>query len=183
MAIVPVPGTVNPGFKLTSTAWNREVRDAINFFLSNKPVCQLIQSTAQSIPTGSPTALIFSSAGDEVIDSDAQHDLSVTPSRVVIGKTLGLYRVTGAVAYTGNSTGTFRRCNIGFNGSQVLAGYGAGLQPNATFYSVNCGPFIVRATAATDYVELFAYHDAASSVLTASTTGLKSFLLVEWIGA
>lgn len=183
MAIVPSPATAAPGQKITANFWNTQVKNDLNFILSGKPVCQLMQTTAQSITNGTPTAISFGSAGDEVVDSDGQHDTATNPSRVNIGKTLGLYRISGAVAYTSNSSGTYRRAYISFNGTQLPAGFGAGLQPNATFYTVNAGPFIVRATAATDYVELMALHDATAAVNTGVTGGLKSHFLVEWLGA
>jgi len=103
MATVPNPVTAVPGLKLTSLAWNREVRDAVNFFLQDKPLCQLAQGAAQSIPASTPTPVSFPGVGDEIIDSDAQHETSVNPSRVNIGKTLGLYRLTGVVAFGGNA--------------------------------------------------------------------------------
>jgi len=152
--------------------------------ITGKPVCQLVQNTGQSIPTGVNTAVSFPGAGDEAIDSDGQHSTTVNPTRVTIGNTLGLYRVTGSVAFPASATGTYRRCNIAFNGNQLTAGYGAGIQPNATFYSVNCGPFIVRATAATDYVELYALHDATSALTLAATatypdTSISTLLTVR----
>lgn len=181
MATIPAPSTAVVGAKISAARYNADVRDSANFFQINSPTFFGFQSTAQTAfaaSTWTPVQL----NGAETIDRDGQHDTVTNNSRVVIGNTLGYYRVSGVVPWPSNATGTNRRARVylngvAINGSQII------VPPASTFVTCVVPPVIVRATASTDYVELIAFHDASTSIAPVVSGDLASCFTVEYIGS
>ena len=180
MATIPSTLTAAVGNKIKASDWNTYERDAISFVTTNRPIAYVYQGVAQSIPNANVlTAITMDS---ETLDRDNQHSTSSLTSRVVIGGTLGWYRVTGTVCYATLATtpATSRRALIQLNGA-ATGGYsiiGAGQSLTSVTATT-----IVQATASTDYVELYGAQDSAGALNTVVSGTFRSFLLVEWIGS
>ena len=180
MATVPTTITETVNKKIVASDWNTYVSGPVGFFTASRPIAYVYQNVAQSIPNANVlTAITMDS---ETLDRDNQHSTSSLTSRVVIGGTLGWYRVTGTVCYATLATtpATSRRALIQFNGAP-LGGYsiiGAGQSLTGVTTTT-----IVQATASTDYVELYGAQDSAGALNTAVSGTFRSSLLVEWIGS
>ncbi len=87
-----------------TVAWGDQIRT--NFeTLAKAPGCMVARATAQTISTGTPTAIAFTS---ETRDTDAFHDNATnnTQLKVPAGSGLGgVYAVSACVGFAVNSTG------------------------------------------------------------------------------
>ena len=181
MATLPsTPTAATVGSKITASNWNSQVQLPEEFFRVNRPICVVYQTTVQSITANTTTPVLFDS---ETLDRDVpgQHSTSTNTDRIVIGTTLGWYRVTGTVAYAGLAGGS-RRAFIALNGSTLANGSGYSIvnNPDATTGISVSTTALVQATNATDYVQLDAYSSATVNTL---VTTFKSNLTAEWIGS
>lgn len=177
MATKPTIATVAVGQKISASLWNNAVYNDGNFWDNKKPVCYVAQTGAQSIPNNTLTAITFDS---ELIDTDGQHSTVSNTSRVVIGNTLGWYRITGTYFNGTNVSGTRIGAAIGLNGTvqapEVLA-YAAGTA------AISVTPTaLLQATASTDYVELLALQTSGVAANTSFASPFRSTLLVEYVG-
>lgn len=133
-------------------------------------------SSAQSIPTGTPTALQFAS---EDWDTDGFHDNATNNTRVTVPSGLaGTYSVIGEIRYQAISSTSEREARIHKNGT--LVGHTRLRLTNGTV-----GPTVVQVVAELelavgDYVELVASQDSGSS-LNAETIGSGSHLTVRLV--
>jgi len=127
------------------------------------------------------TAVTFTA---EELDRDGQHSTTVNTSRVVIGGTLGWWRVHGIYAAPGNTNTVLTRARIALNGSGLAAG-----QCNSQWSSfsgtaaIQTGVVYVEATAAADYVELQGFQQAAAGTIgTGIAVDIASTLTLEYLG-
>lgn len=186
MATVPSQATAAVGGKIPAATWNDDVRDAVNFFTANRPLTYLTQAVAQ---TGWVSAAVNDvTFSTEVLDRDGQHSTASNTHRVVIGNTLGWYRVSGSVVFAANTAITFLRVSLSLNGTVIdgswasLGVVSGTLSASSTALSTNS--VLVQATAASDWVSLQAAVTAASGTLgTAVSGGAKCSLTVEWMGS
>lgn len=178
MATLPsTPAAATVGSKITATNWNNQVQLPEEFFRVNRPICVLKQGTVQSLTTATLTAITFDV---ETLDRDNQHSTSSNTDRVIIGSTLGWYRITGSIAYAGNATGD-RRAVIYLNGG-ASNGYSISHPSSTALISTNVVGY-VQATSVTDYVQLYGYQSSAGSLNTVVSGTFQSYLTVEWIGS
>jgi hypothetical protein len=179
MATLPTtPTAATVGSKVTATNWNNQVQLPEEFFRLNRPVFLGYQTVTQSLTTATTTVITLDT---ELIDRDNQHSTTTNTDRVVIGGTLGWYRVTGQVAYAGNATGD-RRAQILKNGASAGTGYSIIPASTTNLITVQITT-IVQATANTDYVSLAGYQSSGGALSTLNSGGCNSYLLVEWIGS
>lgn len=182
MATVPSQSTIAVADKVSAALWNDDVRDAINYYTSTRPLFYAEQTVSQTLTTNIDTPITFTT---EVLDRDGQHSTTTNTSRVVIGNTLGWYRVSGCVVYQANSAATNFRAIISKNGTRVGGSFAGILNASTSAVcGVSTGSVLVQATTSTDYVELIGLMTAASGTLaTSGTAGALSSLCVEWVGA
>ena len=178
MATLPTtPTAATVGSKVTASNWNSQVQLPEEFFRLNRPLCVLKQTVTQSLATATVTPITFDT---ETLDRDGQHSTATNTDRVLIGNTLGWYRITGSVAYAGNATGD-RRAIVLLNGGQN-SGYTIIHPSTAGLISVNVVGY-VQATASTDYVTLGGYQSSGGALSTSVSGAFASYLTVEWIGS
>lgn len=151
----------------------------------NPPSCFVVQQ-AVGIQTGwttsTPTAVTFA-AGSTVLDSDAIHSESSNTSRLVIGKKLGWWKVSGVYCPVGsNAAATAFRAIVYRNGVAVPGSFG-GLVGTQIFVGVQTPVVDIQATASGDYVELMGYMTAASGTIGTSVSSpyVACSLRAEWI--
>ena len=183
MGTVPVLPGWSVGEDITA-ADLQAMSDAITWDFATRPVFFATQAVAQSAWTsGAFTPITFTT---EVIDRDGQHSTTLQTSRVVIGGTLGWYRVSGVYVPAGNTAATLVRSNLALNGVAINGSYAAH-QPTTSGNTLGIPTpvVIVQATTATDYVEINGAVTAASGTLGTAVggSGATSALLVEWIGS
>jgi len=168
MATVPVPRTWVPNEFVTDTIMNGStgIRDAMNFLL-DPPGCQVLRSTAQSIPNATITAISFD---QEDFDNDNIHNPASNPSRMTC-VTPGRYLCAGSIPYDVGTTGV-REARIlkngvgtGINGSRYLISAPGGAAMVAST------PVIEVALLAGDFLELVAFQTNGGAL---TTTAINS---------
>jgi hypothetical protein len=182
MATIPSVTAWTAAQKITATKLNA-IHDYLDFTMTDKPLLHVVQGTAQTgWTTATFNAVTFTAA--DILDRDAQHSTSSNTSRVVIGTTLGWYKVTGTYGAAANSAATLLRASLGLNGTRIGGGMST-MSPasSASALSVTTPTLLVQSTASGDYVELFGYVVAGSGTLgTSVSSDFASSLTVEYVG-
>jgi len=139
--------------------------------------CSLSKTGNQSINNLSITAITWDT---ELKDTNAFHDNSTNNSRITIpaGKG-GLYLITGQVSYAANSTG-YRVGTIKKNGSDYFVFWNARATDGE--WSVGSVSNIIE-LAATDYLEMFTYHNAGTAVNINGGNTYGANFGVQYLGA
>lgn len=183
MAIVPVVPTKAVGDLVTAADWNDWVKGTRDFLIGTRPLTQILQGTAQTGWTsGTYTAITFT---NEDLDRDGTHSTTVNTSRILIGGTLGWWRIGGMYAAPANAATTILRAAIALNGTRVNGSIGS-MTPGgaAAAVSVDTKEVFVEATASGDYVELYGWQTAASGTIGTQVSGgdFTSLLTAEYLG-
>ncbi|GIF16542.1 hypothetical protein [Actinoplanes teichomyceticus] len=150
-----------------------------------RPVCYLVQQVAQTGWTSAATVPITWSSGSEVIDTLGIHDETTNNSRLVIGKRLGWWLISGVYCPASNGQATYVRAMITKNGSVIPGAWGGQVLTSATGYvGVTTGGHLVQATSATDYVELWGQQFASTGIIgtSISTMPVVSSVTAVWQG-
>lgn len=135
-------------------------KTALDYLAQNKAHCAFAEATAQSIPTGTWTALTSNDA--ETFDVTGMHSTVTNTSRITVpsgeaGKFLQLATVNFAAAAAGGRFVGFGRngANPGFSGANQLGS--ASISPQLT--AVQLMPRV-----AADYDEVKVFQDSGGSV-------------------
>ncbi|SIQ07439.1 hypothetical protein [Micromonospora avicenniae] len=146
----------------------------------NPPVAHLRQTTAQTLSSGSWTALIFQS---EDIDTHNGHLTGVSDNqRRYTAQVAGIYEFSGAATFT-TAIGGNRWCRWAKNGTEI-GGSGANTPPISGGQTLLTARTVNVFLNVGDYVELFAYQDSGNPVDTyVGVTYAQSSMSVKWIGA
>lgn len=173
MTAAPAPRTWANGEKPDYQTWNQELYDTWVFLL-NPPMVKARQTTAQSIPTSSWTALNFQT---EDVDTHGFHSATVNPSRftpTVPGFYVGYAGVSWVYNATTNSRRMFRIQKNGttaWDRADTLAPNLA--NANLVVKGVAFGPLYCNGT--TDYVEVYAYQDSGAAINTDVGSGTTDY--------
>lgn len=135
------------------------------------PLCQAHQTTGQSIPNNTQTAVTLDT---EDFDTDSMHSTSVNTSRITC-VTDGLYEVSGQIPYTANATGT-REIRLAKNGVTLIAGGRILFPAPATCVPL---PTIFVQLVAGDYLEIMALQVSTAALTLSATNGLFPYLRVK----
>lgn len=169
----PSTATKAVASKVTAAWANDNVKSPIDR-LSSMPMVSLVQTAGVTGWTSATyTAVAFGSSSEE-LDTYGMHDEVTSNSRVVIGLELGYYEVSGVVAFVGNTATTLVRAGIFLNGS-LVSGTVQSIAPASTSnaLAVATARKIIRATSATDYVELVGWQTAASGTIGTLVSGVS----------
>lgn len=181
MATVPSVASQSTGASATST-WANSVKDGVDFLTgesatNKRPLVALRQTTAQTIATGSWTAVTFDS---EDHDSDGMHSTATNTSRVT-AVLAGWYQVNATVSFTSNATGA-RGVGLRKDSS------GSGIPTEARVFvpapSGSAGVSISGLVylAAGSYVEAVAWQDSGGNLDTlVSSSQVRSQLQAVWV--
>lgn len=149
-------------------------------FLGRLPTATVYQSTPQSIPNNTNTAIIFNSQ-----NNDNWGGFSGTnPTRYTF-QLSGVYMLDGAVSWAANATNRrYQYFRINGNNSTVVPGSIADLQSTSTNNMVVSTPTTLYPFNTGDYVELMANQNtgaALSTVATGATSAFISTMVIKWI--
>lgn len=168
MATVPTMDTWTAGEMPTAAKFNKNIRDAGNFFRA-RPVASATRSTTQSIPDNSYTDIVFDTS---LADNDGMY---TTTGFVVV--TPGIYLVTAQFSFTGNATGQ-RVVRISKGATDIAniggpANGGSFVGQNVTYI----GPFV-----AGDTIKMAVYQNSGAA-LTTATGGRAPQFTALWVAA
>lgn len=159
------------GDELTAAALNA---------VTDTPLCQLFQTSTQSIPDNVTTALTFT--GTEDIDTHNFHDPVTNPERIT-PTVPGYYRVTASYGTPTATTITTVLLNIAKNGTAVKAArrpYTSTSEPTSTRTLET--EIILTANGTTDYFSATALQDNTANTAQSSGSGTTaSSLSAEWL--
>lgn len=163
----------------TSSEQNTYVRDPITFILK-PPMAELRQPVAQTIATGTPTALTFTASD---VDTDyaggTGHSNSVNTSRYTANYA-GWYQVSGGITWQANATGV-RTAEWRVNGSAVL---GTLVELQTVTGGLACGvPARTKLVYlnVSDYVELWVQQTSGGNLGTSGGTTEQGSMSVRWV--
>lgn len=174
MTAVPTAPTFSDGVT-SSTQWN-QVRDAIDF-LQQPPIAQLRQTSVQSLPSSTATAITFDT---ENVDSTSGHSTSSNTSRWQADYP-GWYWIDGGVGYASNATGV-RTAEWAINGF-LVAGCGVLLAANSTGSARIPGRGMLIYLANGDYVETLAFQNSGGALNTAVSTQEQPSMGLKWVSS
>src|SRR3954463_13444130 len=119
MGVVPTPldWIANAGNFASASMLEAGVGDPLTFLL-DPPAAQVRRTTAQTIVTGTPTAIAFDA---EDADTDAMHSTVSNTSRLTC-LTAGRYAVSGCIPYDTGTTGSREARIVKNGGGSGIAG-------------------------------------------------------------
>lgn len=143
------------GDVFTEAMWDDYIKTNVNNLIV-PPSCRVYKAAAQSLTSGSDTAIQFDS---ERWDTDSMHDTVTNNTRITI-QTAGIYVVTGHAVFAANATGV-RALYIRLNGSTRIA--------QQALSSASAGDTALSVTtvyefSAADYVELMAVQTSGGAL-------------------
>lgn len=160
------------GQLVTAALMNSNIQALGNFVLA-PPLAQMLQTLAQSIPTGTGwTPLNFDT---NILDSDTGHNTVTNTSRYVV-QVPGTYLPIGAMCISASGSGD-RAARIGKNGSAVQGTVGSAAPASSLVLTIQTVPMLVPC-AAGDYLELHGQQGSGGSLNTFSDSEFASSLLV-----
>lgn len=178
MPVVPRPPTSGPGIPSTSAL--NQIRDAVRF-LQSPPIAELRQTSAQSIPNSTWTALTF---GVEDVDTDIDgtggHSTSVNTARFT-ARYPGWYALGGSASIVFSAAGVrgakWQVNGIDLNGGQQL------LATNPSFSNIIPARSIKHVFLTDgDFVELLAFQSSGGALNTSVAPGAEqSNMSVRWV--
>lgn len=177
MATVPSFRTWATSDVVTAAMLNSNIRDAGQFWVSNRPRALLRQTVAQNLLNNTPTAITYDV---EDLDNDGGHSTSSNTSRYV-AQTAGWYHVTGLVSYSTNTTGA-RGTRIGVNGSTVNASQSLAQTSASSAATGILATRLVFLNAA-DYVEIFGFQLSGGTLATNAATDGACNMSIFWLGS
>jgi len=139
--------------------------------------CVLVDSTTQSIPNNTATAVTWDS---EQIDTNTFHSTATNTSRITIpsGKD-GKYLIFGGVAYDNNTTG-YRNTHLYKNGANVRI---HGMTASAEYPTSQIQTTILDLVA-TDYLEIFIEQNSGGTrTIYKGNSSIYGTFTVQYLGA
>lgn len=143
-----------------------------------KPVGRIVASSTQALADNTQVAITFT--GTDEIDTHAQHNPAVNPTRVT-PNVAGIYKFYGVVFFNEQASPNVLDANIRLNGSTNLAG-GSRLPGNATHAMGMPAQATIAMNGTTDYVELIGRQDSGGADTTHQSAQFVSMLEWEYLG-
>lgn len=174
MGKIPNAPTWRAGYPVTADICNQQ-RDAMNFWALT-PRCYAYQATAQSLTSGTYTAITLDSEVYDIVQSGdtPMHDTVTNNTRIYI-RTAGKYEISGQVQFVSNATGN-RQCSVNLNaagtwstGTALAQNIQAPVSGGTSSVTI---PKVEAALSEGDYVEIFGYQNSGGSLNTVPGLGI-----------
>lgn len=175
MASVPTPHQFAVGE--IATADNINTYFTGISFLENPPIAQLYQTSGQSVPSGSNTAVTFDST---LVDTYGGHSNSVNNTRYT-AQVAGWYLCCGLVAFPQNNNGG-RSANLQKTGVAIQSSL-VQQPPSTVFNCIMTTPSVLTFMNVGDYIEVIAEHNAGVGLTLVTGAPAGSGLSVVWVHA
>lgn len=174
MPAVPTPPTFVDG--MSSASQMNQLGDVLRF-MQKPPLGKLRQTAAQTLTTGTITAITFTTAEDVDTDVDGTggHDTGSNTSRFT-ARYPGWYIASGRVSYAASNTGT-RMASFAVNGVEV---FGARYFIEASVCDLLVTQTLPIYLASGDYLELLGYHTHGSNLATGVANGEEQSMFSWW---
>jgi hypothetical protein len=179
MGAVPNPRTWVQGEIQPYTTINAEVYQTVAWLLE-PPMCKVRQTTTQSIPNTTYTAIIFQT---EDVDPYNWHNANTNPTRIT-PTFPGWYRGWASCAFQTTIGGNFRLTLPRKNGTQSGERNRRDAKPPTTASSIVTHgiPFFMSFNGTTDYLELLMYQDTGAAMTTPVLSHTQCELFLRWWG-
>jgi hypothetical protein len=177
MALPATPATQAASATIASATLNNH-RDNLNYLLA-PPHCELRQTVAQSITTGTWTDITFDT---EDVDSDGGHS-TVTNTARYMATTAGWYLVSGAIDWAANASVVRRGARWAVNGTVINGSENVGPGSASQVCTAVARTIKVFLNGTTDYVTLQGFQDTGSSLNTAVAVGQQPTMSVLWVSS
>jgi hypothetical protein len=158
-------------------AYLNSVRDAL-LFLANPPVCNAVQATFQSIPTG--TSWTSLAQDSTAADPYGMHSNTTNNSRAT-SQAAGYYMVFAAAAFASNATG-WRGARVAKNGASV-AGGATEIGTNPAGVTAISSPPVITYLNVGDYVESQGLQTSGGSLNSSVNSDADCSLTAQWVHA
>lgn len=143
-----------------------------------KPLCRLVQQSAQSLTSAADTAITFGTSSED-IDTHGFHS-EVTNNTRITPNVAGYYKITGTVFFAASSSITSAMATISKNGTVQPPRVRA--KPDSQNWSTSVQvSMIQRANGTTDYFELLGTQSSAGAVNTNVGGSFASVFEVEFL--
>ena len=177
MGTVPTPLLYVTGQVVSAAQLNGQPGNTWGTFMLNPPICQVRQTTAQSLTNATWTDILFDT---DDADLDNWHS-TVTNTGRIIPQTPGQIRLLGgAVSFAANATGQ-RGARWALNGTAINATDSLGPAVNNTM-AITARPALVVVNGTTDYVTLQGIQGSGGALLTSAAADAQSSGTAEWRG-
>jgi hypothetical protein len=160
---------------VTAVMLNSNVRDAINFLITNRPRAVLRQTVTQSTTNGTWASITFDV---EDLDNDGGHSTVTNNSRYT-AQTAGWYEASGVICWAGNYSNQ-RQSRWTINGTVVNASHASSQVSAGGFPAYPAATVHVYLNVG-DYLELQGFQNEGT-VSTRVSAEQASRMNVVWIG-
>lgn len=172
MATVPVTRVWVAGEVVTDAYMNNNLSAVLNFLLA-RPMVQVRQTVAQSLPDSTATSITFDA---EDFDTSGMHS-TVSNTNRLTAVYPGYYSPWGGPGFANNSTGR-RLALLRVNGTNINGSSGNFGALNVT--KVPCMPSRVYLNVS-DWIDLQAYQSSGVALNTAVTGADQSIFGADWV--
>lgn len=167
-----------------TTFFAGDVLDAADLeMIYNPPTCYLVQQVAQTGWTSATETNITFGSGSTVVDTGALHsETGANPERILIGKKLGVWELSGVYCPVNQTNTTLVRSVLYMNGTSIKGGFcGLPFSSTTALIGISTPTIEVVATSSSDYVALRGYQTAASGTIgTAINSYVASSFRAVW---
>jgi len=177
MTALPTTHTFSAGEVVTDTTMNNSITAVLNFLMA-PPILRCRQTSAQSIPNNTITAVVFDT---EDVDSSGMHSTVTNTSRATAVYP-GWYWTGGNVTFAANATGV-RTTSWGVNGTtQNGSGTDFPVGSAATTNQLGASGSLFFLNVA-DYLELRCFQTSGGALLLDVTSTGQPTLALHWVSS
>jgi hypothetical protein len=175
MGAIPVPRTWSDKEIPPYSTMNADVYNTASWLLQ-RPMCKVRQTTTQSIPNATFTAVLFQT---EDIDTYNWHSSTTNTNRIT-PTFPGWYRGWFSVGMSGATAGNFRLAYV--QKSASLGRSRRDQKPLAAGQNVSIRgvPFFLPMNGTTDYFEVLTYQDSGAAMSLQVGSNLQSEFFCRW---
>lgn len=160
---------------MLASYFNTNINGPLSFLLA-PPICQVRQTSGQTLTTSTDTAITFDT---EDVDSTGMHSTSSNTSRLTAVYP-GWYSAGGGISFAANATGR-RGCSWRVNAALLNGSTVAYQAPSSTFAGAARAMRVFLNVG--DYLEMYGRQESGGNLATAAVTGDQSNVSALWVSS